>query len=139
MGYLKLSYDIANKTMANASTRVGCALSIKCVENIAWGDPGNAYLVELLNHCGTHIDFPAHMLEDGRKLVDYSIDELVFKPLLLDIPLDQEQVVTVKDLDSHKAKIASCDLLLIRTGFGSFRSSKLQDYILSAPSTCQLG
>ena len=76
--YVRLSYDISRETTANSAPYNKKALKITPVERLATGDTANTSLVELFNHCGTHIDLPSHKILQGKVLTDCSIDEFVF-------------------------------------------------------------
>lgn len=54
--------------------------------SMAAGGTSNTYAITLYNHTGTHVDAPAHFVPNGRRISDYSPEELVFRrPLLVDI------------------------------------------------------
>ena len=134
MRYTRLSYNISNKTTANPSAREPNAVKITPVEKLSEGDGGNVFKVELLNHCGTHIDLPRHMIEGGKGLTDFSIESFIYeKPLVLDIPLKDGQLVKKDDLIIHHEILSCCDMLLIRSGFSRFRSTDLKRYVWDTP------
>jgi arylformamidase len=61
------------------------------------GDNYNTYLLTLENHCGTHVDAPAHFLEGGRKISEYQPDELLFRnPIILDCLKTLENLLALK-------------------------------------------
>jgi kynurenine formamidase len=92
------------------------------------------YRLALFNHCGTHIDAPNHYDPEGRKLVDFSLDEFVFEnPLLVEIPKGDHGLITAVDCENALDGRNCCDLLLIRTGFGRFRSSDPARYVDGCP------
>lgn len=134
MRYAKLSYNISKKATANPSTREPNAVKITPVEKLSEGDNGNVFKVELLNHCGTHIDLPKHMIEGGKGLTDFSIENFIYeKPLVLDIPLKDGQLLSKDELMIHHEKLSSCDLLLVRSGFSQFRTTNLKRYVWDTP------
>lgn len=69
------------------------------------------------NHAGTHVDAPAHFIEGGKRICEYSIDELVFN----DVCTVDVDVGPGDPIGSGDIEIPDCDLLLIRTGFESVR------------------
>lgn len=42
--------------------------------------------MSMSNHMGTHIDFPAHVVEGGKTSNDYSIDQLINDGLIIEVP-----------------------------------------------------
>lgn len=78
----------------------------------------------MFNHNGTHIDLPRHYLAEGRCLVDYDLAEFIFeRPGLIQVEARPGQAISAGMLKVFEAKILGHDLLLLRTGFGSYRSS----------------
>jgi len=90
-------------------------------KSIAAGDTSNIYTITLCNHVGTHVDAPAHFVSSGRRISDYSLEELTFhKPLLVDIPKGPGEWVEKEDM-KKEGKLGGADYLLIQTRFGSLR------------------
>ncbi|WP_342555972.1 cyclase family protein [Paenibacillus sp. FSL R7-0652] len=97
--------------------------------SIDQGDPYNQFIISSLNHNGTHIDAPWHFNPKGRKISEIPIDEFIFThPVIIDIPKRDDELITKADLVPYEHQIAGADLLLIRTGFGSIRSSDPERY-----------
>ena len=44
--------------------------------------------IHLGNHTGTHIDFPAHVIKDGKTSNDYPIESLIGHCLIIEVPND---------------------------------------------------
>ena len=92
---------------------------------MAAGDTSNVYAITVCNHTSTHVDAPAHCMQNGRHISDYSPEELVFlKPLLADVHKGPDEWVEKEDL-IKAIKSKNVDCLLIRTGFGAFRSQDI--------------
>ena len=134
--YEKLSYTISAQTTAigwAASGETPEVVKVTPYERISQGDRANSSLVELFNHCGTHIDLPNHVSLDDRALADFTIDELVFhQPLVVDLPLGDDELLSVDHLAGHSHQLQSCDLLLIRSGFSRHRGD-LKHYAVHTP------
>jgi kynurenine formamidase len=131
--FKRLSYNISAKLTANGSETESSILIIP-VERLNNGDRANSSRVVLFNHCGTHIDFPHHSFHDGRSIVEFSIEELIFdRPFIIDIPLTDNELVIVEHLHGKQKKLSECDLLLIRSGFSVFRASDLDRYTWNTP------
>jgi len=100
-------------------------ISIKTLSSIDAGSTSNQLRISLPGHIGTHIDFPFHFSNDGRKCGDYPAEFWVFKKVgYLNCTIDQVPAVVgqlPKDIE----------LLILRTGFGQKRSS--QEYWSSQP------
>ncbi|MDP6491251.1 MAG: cyclase family protein, partial [Kiritimatiellia bacterium] len=98
------------------------------------GAESNCSRVTLFNHCGTHIDAPNHFVPGGRTLADLAIDEFIFeRPVIVEVPLSDEELVTRRHLEEQSAAMADCDLLMIRSGFSRHRSTDLERYTWSTP------
>jgi len=97
-------------------------LRIRVDESIEDGYPGNTFYYTSWNHAGTHVDAPAHMLAEGKRITEYQIGDFIFEhPLLVDVPKEDSRLVTSEDLRPYEGRIAACDLLLLRTGFTRYR------------------
>ena len=99
-------------------------LRLETDESLDQGFPGNTCYFTAWNHAGTHVDAPAHMLADGRTILEYRIHDLIYyRPLVVDVPKVDDQIITPADLRTYEKAIAECDLLLLRTGFSQYRES----------------
>jgi kynurenine formamidase len=99
-------------------------LRIETDESLDQGLPGNTCYYTAWNHAGTHVDAPAHMLAGGRTILEVCINDLIYdRPLIVDVPKEDDQLVTPADLRSYEKAIAESDLLLLRTGFAQYRDS----------------
>jgi arylformamidase len=110
------------------------APSYEPIQSIARGDLANLFRLTMFNHCGTHIDAPNHYDLTGKKLVDFPIEHFVFeKLLLLDIPKQDQGLITEEDLRGVLGSRTECDLLLLRTGFERYRRTDPARYIRGCP------
>lgn len=126
-----LSHKLSLSTPSYAG---GPGLSIKPLKQISKGDSSNSYILEIPNHLGTHVDASRHFDQDGRAVADYELSELVFtKPVLLDIPKGESQLIYSEDLRPYKELARDADMLLIRTGFQALRSSNPEVYCMHGP------
>jgi arylformamidase len=110
---LRLSYTLKE----NSPVHIGLKkLGITPVNQISYGDDYNTYYINLENHCGTHVDAPAHFLEGGRKIYEYQPDELRFRnPLIFDCFKNPGEIIN--DNDVSKIELKHYDSIFIRTGF----------------------
>lgn len=93
-------------------------LRLQVEESLEQGFPGNTYYYTAWNHAGTHVDAPAHMLIGGRSIADFHIHDFIYeRPVLVNVPKEDDQLITSGDLQPYEEVITDCDLLLLRTGF----------------------
>ncbi|AGB16175.1 putative metal-dependent hydrolase [Halovivax ruber XH-70] len=76
----------------------------------------------LSTHAGTHVDAPAHLLEDGRSIDDYDLETFRFTAAVIDCtgidprtPIETTQVQKA----SETWTLDAIDLALLRTGWDS--------------------
>ena len=106
--------------------------------SMSQGDSCNAWALRLFNHNGTHLDFPNHYRREGRKVSEYSIDELVFdRPYLVDVPRGEDESIDAETLKGLPGRAYESDLLLLRTGFGQRRGDS--DYLFGPYLTRDAG
>ena len=70
--------------------------------------------LSMLSHTGTHMDAPAHMLEDGLYLDELEIDQFIGTAIVIDCT-DVVRDITSEHLKEHEEKISSVDFVLLRT------------------------
>ncbi|MEM0090041.1 MAG: cyclase family protein [Nitrososphaerota archaeon] len=129
--FVLLSHKLSTSTPAYAG---GPNLVLKPLKQITKGDSSNSYIIEMPNHLGTHVDAPRHFDPSGRSIADYGIESLIFrKPLLLNIPKRDSELIMAEELEAHKDRIAEADILLIKTGFQKFRLSDPERYSMHNP------
>lgn len=84
------------------------------------------------SHIGTHIDYPAHCIENGKFGEDYSVDYLFSKKIfLLDINLIQTSIPKILQSDFMINIPKDVEILIVKTHFSSIRNS--QRYIWQSP------
>jgi arylformamidase len=105
------------------------------VSRIAIGGVANWVTLETINHNGTHLDAPYHFNEQGKRLTDLDINELIFtRTVILDLDKNDGELITKNDLAAHAQTIDQADLLLIRTGWANkYRDSDPERYGKAAP------
>ncbi len=85
------------------------------------------------NHTGTHVDFPAHFIPEGRTFSDYPAGDFVFdRVALVAAKVPKDLLIQFKDLGLKGVK-PTTELLLIRTGFEKKRRRDPQKYVLEGP------
>lgn len=92
---------------------------------IGYGADSNTHVLRMYNHYGTHVDAPYHFLPDGRRIGDLSVSDFVFTaPVLVDIPLSDEQAISPEHVDQIAELAPAADLLLLRSGFEAHRGER---------------
>lgn len=132
--FVRLSYNLSNETTANAAPYNKPALKITPVERFETGHTADTSLVEVFNHCGTHMDLPGHKIPGGKSITDYCVDEFIYeRPYIIDVELSDEENLSIDQLEPFCDALAKCDLLLLRSGFDQYRSTDLQRYVWKTP------
>lgn len=128
MKTILLSYYIDN----NSPYYVGTSRpDLKPKNRISAGSDYNTFMITVENHTGTHVDAPNHFVSNGRQISDYSIEELIFKPLIVECEKGPRELVTVDDISNHN--LEGYDCILFKTGFGRFRNSDRNMYLTENP------
>jgi arylformamidase len=110
------------------------AAAVALVDSIVAGDADNTTTLELYSHSGTHVDTPWHFNPDGPAAWQLPIESFVFDaPRLIEVPAGQGTAIGRDALEPHAAAIAGADLVMIRTGWGAFRSADPDRYASDGP------
>ena len=128
---LNLAYPLSRTT---PFYRGLAAPRVETLYSLSQGHDCNSYYLTTSNHAGTHVDAPRHFNASGRRISDYSFDELLFRaPALVDLQVAPGEMIG----ESHVANLGldgvKCDLLLLRTGFGRLRSEDPRAYVDRGP------
>ncbi|WP_346353287.1 cyclase family protein [Azotosporobacter soli] len=67
-------------------------------------------------HIGTHIDAPAHMLEEGATLAEMAIDHFHGRAVVVDVTGCRAQIA-LQDIEKKAEAIAQAEYLLLKTGW----------------------
>ena len=116
-----LSYYLNENTPLYGGER---AISIKNKGLISEGSSSNTKTISFPNHSGTHIDFPNHFSDTGKKMNDYPASFWQFKEVFcIDYIAKQEEIITEEIFKDCKVS-PKIDLLIINTSFGRYRKEK---------------
>jgi kynurenine formamidase len=119
--YIYLSYFLDHLTPLYGGDK---GISISPHRSILKGDTANTKQLSLQNHSGTHIDFPNHFFENGKTSENYTADFWMFdKPFLVNRKAEENEIFTLSD-DEMNMIPNDIDFLIIKTGFGEFRSEE---------------
>ena len=118
---IRLSYDLSESCPYPAGLPQP---NIEQISDMHRGDISNVYKVTFCNHVGTHIDGPNHFGKGKPPLSSFDVGQFIFqRPLVIDVPKSDGEVVIPEDLAAHREAIADSDVLLMRTGFSGVRVS----------------
>jgi kynurenine formamidase len=89
------------------------------------------------SHTGTHIDAPAHMLEDGNFLDDFHVEKFIGSAAILDFSNDDTNLIDLGKLKFYEEKIKKVEFIIIKTGWSKFWGNKR--YFEDFPSLSEEG
>ncbi len=119
MAYIDLTMPINERTPVYPGDPSADFRRIAFCEKDGW----NGHRVSMNTHFGTHIDAPWHMLDDGKKLTEYSIDHFIGRAVLLDVRGRQQ-------IEASLVTIECDDIVLLRTDH-----TKTYECLVSLPTT----
>ncbi|NME84410.1 cyclase family protein [Clostridium sp. SM-530-WT-3G] len=82
--------------------------------------------LSIFSHNGTHIDAPAHMIEDGATLGEYDIEKFIGTAVVIDcrdVVLKEEPEIDLKYIEDNKEKIDEADFIIFYTGYCEYWGS----------------
>lgn len=69
-------------------------------------------------HCGTHIEFPLHHIEDGDDAMQYPLSNMIGEACVLDFTNKKaDEAITLDEIKAQAHKIKEGDMVFIHTGF----------------------
>lgn len=117
-----LSYKLGAKIPGYGDKEV--SLEVFQEKALDKGDSCNTFRFSMKNHCGTHVDAPAHFFKNARNITDYAAKSWIFNsPCVVEIKADKNEVIKVDQLEGLVEK--KHDILLLKTGFGEFRGDDI--------------
>jgi arylformamidase len=87
------------------------------------GDAFNLCEEHLGNHTGTHIDFPAHVIPDGKTSDDFNLDSLMGDGMIIEVP-EKQKTITASFIKNQP--ILKNDIVFFKTS--NSKISKYQSY-----------
>lgn len=92
-------------------------ISITAASSIKGGDAANVSKLDFGAHTATHVDAPAHFIDDGKQVKDLSLDVLIGAAQVVEIPKDARSVnvAHVKELVPQ-----NCERVLFKTRNSDF-------------------
>jgi arylformamidase len=130
--YLNLSYSLTNREIALEPGLEHPHVIPR--SRLSAGNHSNTSYFKMFAHTGTHLDAPWHFELKGLSISDFKVQELVFSNVcVLDIPTPADSAIPAEPFAKKNNLLKDCDCLLVRTGFGGYRSGKSEDYFSHNP------
>jgi len=105
------------------------------------GDSGhfNLYEMSMCNHLGTHIDFPAHVIKDGKTSSDYDLNDLMGNGLIIEIP-KEDQAINKRHIEAEQKKIFENSIVFFKTNNSTYSKSgpAFTGYVYIEPEAAEL-
>lgn len=118
--YIFLSYFIDSHTPIYGNSQQPKIIQ---KSSLSKGDTSNTFILELNNHSGTHIDAPYHFINDGKRISEYPLKNLIFSRIaVLDCDVGKDGFISSELLKHFPDKLRDAECILIRTNFGLFRN-----------------
>lgn len=133
VGFLDLSAKITEAITVYPGDPSYRMEKVVCLET---GSPFNLCHMHLCNHVGTHIDFPAHVLSDGKTSSDYPIDHLIGSGLIIKVP-DSSRSIT-RDFVAQQTILRS-DIVFFKTSNSkiSKQTRFTEEYVYVEPDAAE--
>lgn len=105
-----ISWPISHATTGYKDAKMVLFQDIKTINR----DGARETEIRLSSHTGTHIDAPAHFLDEGKTIDEISLDRLIGPAVVLDLT-DVEEEITREDLEAVGDKIQKNQIILLKT------------------------
>lgn len=94
--------------------------------------------MHLGNHTGTHIDFPAHVIDGGKTSSDFPIQDLIGSALIIEVPETQRSIT--KEFVSSQDSIYQNDFIFFKTANSkiSKQAEFTEQYVYIEPDAAQV-
>lgn len=76
--------------------------------------------ITMYSHTGTHMDAPAHMLDQGTTLDQFPIEKFMGKGIILDFSNVNVKHIDVNALKVHEEEIKEVEFLILKTGWSKY-------------------
>lgn len=105
--------------------------NIKQVNNVKTDGYAQTHF-SIYSHLGTHIDAPAHMLENANWLNDFPIDKFVSPGLVIDCTKITNNLIEIETLRHYARQLMQVDYALLYTGWDKNWGS--EKYFIDLPA-----
>jgi arylformamidase len=124
--YISLSHWIGENTPTYNNSGGFNRCSITSIKN---GNSANSEEWKFNNHIGTHIDFPFHFHENGRKSSDFKTAFYINKKIgfiELETICQPGEIISMKHIEKQVDLLENdLEVLLLKTGFQKYRNTSL--------------
>ncbi|AGX44178.1 cyclase family protein [Clostridium saccharobutylicum] len=76
--------------------------------------------ITMCSHTGTHVDSPAHMLDDGNYLDELSIENFIGSAIIVDFSNQNKNLIEISDFKLYDEKINQVDFIILKTGWSKY-------------------
>jgi arylformamidase len=104
-----LTLNISKDTVLFPGDPIFCCKNLSSLKN---GDAFELQNLSFGNHTGTHIDFPSHVMSDGKNSSDFSINDLIGDGIIIEVP---NQRKSIKKKDIQNISIQKNDFVFFKT------------------------
>lgn len=80
--------------------------------------------ITMYSHTGTHVDAPAHILENELYLDNLEVKHFIGKATILDFSNIKTQLINVDTLKLYEEKIKKVEFVIIKTGWSKYWGSE---------------
>lgn len=88
-------------------------------------DPMNVTEMQMVVHCGTHVDAPCHFFEDGPDFASIPLERLMGPGVVLDIPGEECLRIDAEMLERHGRQVRRGDIVALHTGWAAHAGTPL--------------
>ena len=74
--------------------------------------------IHINSHTGTHVDFPAHIIEGGKAVDDFPVNHFYGRAMIISV--DGRVPIQIDHLEPYAEAIATVDFLLLHTGWSNY-------------------
>ena len=125
MGYpsIKRIWDLSQPTYHNCPGYPGNPLVKVELLRFITRDTCNMELLTTTTHSGTHVDAPLHLLEDGKSITSYDVEDFVGPCDVLDLTgKGRGEEISLDDIKKRLPRIEPGNIILLATGWGEKRA-----------------
>lgn len=79
--------------------------------------------MQMSSHTGTHIDSPAHMIEDGKYLDDFTVEKFIGKAIVINLSTINREDITIDDINKYEKDLQEVDFVLFNTAWDKYWNS----------------
>ena len=135
--YTNMLIDITTPITPDTVTYPGDPIfQCKPIQAITNECPAALHELTLCNHLGTHIDFPSHVIPNGKTSSDYDLNDLHLTCQVIDVPLSKQKI----DVDFLSQQSLTADSILFKTSNSTIskQASYQENFVSITPEASEL-